>query len=266
MQLFVGIFVSLLTLLLYVIAFPPFNVAEAGYVFVVPYLLWLCHRPALRYRVWTAVILSGSVWFILLLWVRHLYPPWGIVVDVVVSVILGFFLCVWLLASGALLTRILDASFLRRLIVLLGLAGLWVVFEWVRQLAFHRISMDELIQYTMVAPRDHPTGSLVWTLWNFVHTHFFQFEPGMLLLATVASGAENTSSGLSKADVIGKAHFLQVLPRILLGLVHAGGRIFIYTCMSSGALTMLPRCLRLPPFNPGYPLAISGTKLMRWRT
>ncbi|MBC2593140.1 apolipoprotein N-acyltransferase [Ruficoccus amylovorans] len=120
------------TVLLTVIAFPPFDVAEAAYVLAVPLLLWTTARPRWRrflLGAWGAYAVS---WFFLLIWLRHMEPPMGWIALIVLSGILGAFNLTWAAAARWLFPRAMERSLRPRLIALLGLAGAWVVIEWAR--------------------------------------------------------------------------------------------------------------------------------------
>ncbi|MGE9292120.1 MAG: hypothetical protein ACQKBW_00780, partial [Puniceicoccales bacterium] len=126
----------LFTVLLAVIAFPPFDVAEAAYVLAVPLLLWASSRPRWRTYLlgaWGAGVVS---WFILLIWLRHMEPPMGWVALVILSGIMSGFNLVWYAAARWLFPRAVALSTRPRVIALLGLAGGWVVMEWVRSWMF----------------------------------------------------------------------------------------------------------------------------------
>ncbi len=119
---------GVLTVLLTVIAFPPFNVAEAAYVFAVPALLWLFRGPALR-QVFVVLGIAHFIgWLILIYWLRHVtYPGF-----VFLAAVLGLYATIWYLVAWRWLPDLRDRDWRHRLVVLAGLAGLWVVLEWIR--------------------------------------------------------------------------------------------------------------------------------------
>ncbi len=120
--------VCVLTALLTVIAFPPFNVAEAAYVFAVPALLWFWRGPSFRQALLVLFTSHFIVWLILIYWLRHVtYPGF-----VFASALLGLYASVWYLAAWRWLPALRDREWRHRLVVLAGLAGLWVVLEWIR--------------------------------------------------------------------------------------------------------------------------------------
>lgn len=124
-----GLPVSLLvTLFLYLLAFPPFNIAEAGYVFAVPFLVWSGMRGGSRKEgIWLYV--TGVVaWCVLLIWLRHV--TWGGMF--LLSAILGIFWASFLWLSSSVLQRIIQSRGAVRVMLLLGVAGAGVVLEYLR--------------------------------------------------------------------------------------------------------------------------------------
>ena len=121
--------VLVLTALLHTVAFPPFDAPEAAWVFAVPALLWvIVRRPSRREFV---LIVSGAMfvsWLVLLEWLRHV----TIGGMIALSAIMAVFPALWFTAAHWALPRVVDSDMRRRLLVTLGLAGLWVVLEWVR--------------------------------------------------------------------------------------------------------------------------------------
>ena len=120
--------VGVLTVLLTAASFPPFNVAEAAYVFAVPILLWLWRGAPLRVALTTIVTSQFIVWLVLIVWLRHVtYPGY-----VLVCAVLGLYSSIWYIAAWRWLPGIRDVAWRGRIVVLFGLAGLWVVLEWGR--------------------------------------------------------------------------------------------------------------------------------------
>ena len=133
---FYAVAALVLTVLFGVVAFPPFDVAEAAYVLAVPLLMWTTARP--RWRVWLLGSWGASAvtWFCLLIWLRHMEPPMGWVALVILSGIMAGFYLPWYAAARWLFPRAMEHTLRPRLIALLGLAGGWVVTEWVRTWLF----------------------------------------------------------------------------------------------------------------------------------
>lgn len=119
-----------------VLCFPPFGMAEAAYVCVLPMLVWACTSPGRKLYGVTALLASWLLWFLILIWLRHIHPPWGWLATALLSFLVGLFPAAWFMVSREVLPRVLDMGTRRRLLVLLGLAGLWVVLEWTRTWLF----------------------------------------------------------------------------------------------------------------------------------
>lgn len=134
-----------LTTLLSVVAFPPYDMAEAGYFFQVPVLLWMLFaRPGWK-TVFSVASISGLVsWTMLLFWLRH-FPEqvdipfttlvgWCAVLGL--AAILSLFFSGWSLISRWFLLAVGERNVAFRLMSMLGIAGAWVFLEWVRSWLF----------------------------------------------------------------------------------------------------------------------------------
>ena len=116
------------TALLTVLSFPPCNVPEFAYAFAVPAIFWAYERPG--FKLFAAVVLGGQAvaWTILLGWLHHV--TWlGLLL---LGPFVGVWTGLWFLGAWWLLPRMRGRQVLARLLAMLGLAGLWGVFEWTR--------------------------------------------------------------------------------------------------------------------------------------
>ena len=118
--------------ILYVVAFPPFNLPEASYVFAVPLLLWSYNRPAPRVYIGLTLLAGWVSWCILLWWLRHV----TLVGTVILSGYLGLYFTAWFALVRWALPQIDRRAFGVRLAVLAGLAGGWVILEHLRGVLF----------------------------------------------------------------------------------------------------------------------------------
>lgn len=118
---------------LHLIAFPPFNAGAAAYVFALPLLL-LCLAGAPRGRVFGAAAFGGFwlSWVLILFWLRHIEPPWGLLGAVVLGAVLAVFPLLWFVAARRVVPYLAQAGLARRVVLLFALAGWWVVLEWLR--------------------------------------------------------------------------------------------------------------------------------------
>ncbi len=123
-----GLAVCALTTLFTYVAFPPVNIGEAGYVLLVPAVLWAYRKP--RFRPYAFATLGGSVlgWTLLLSWLSNV--SWlGLLL---LGPLIGLLYGAWFLVAWWWIPRVRGHRVLVRLLALLGLAGLFVLGEWVR--------------------------------------------------------------------------------------------------------------------------------------
>jgi apolipoprotein N-acyltransferase len=118
------------------LAFPPFNQAWAVLIFLTPFVKWAFSAPRWRTFLAAAFAAGWGSWFCIMIWLRHIYPPWGWLGLVLLSGYLGLYSFAWLAALRWAAPRMRGASRARRLAGLVALAGWWVVLEWVRGTAF----------------------------------------------------------------------------------------------------------------------------------
>ena len=127
-----GVLAGLCTTLFWVLSIPPFEFAEAAYIAFVPLLLWLYTRPGRGLCALVAVGTGWLAWLAILIWLRHV-TLFG---TVALSGILAGIFAVWLFLVRWILPRVADRSFVVRAVAFAGLAGAWVVLEWVRTWLF----------------------------------------------------------------------------------------------------------------------------------
>jgi|FLOH01.1.fsa_nt_gi apolipoprotein N-acyltransferase len=127
-----GLLAGGLTAIFWVLSIPPFEFGEAAYIAFVPLLLWLYARPG-RLMFWSVAIGTGWIaWFVILIWLRHV-TLFG---TIALSGFLGCLFAGWLYLVRRTLPVVADRSFAVRVLAFSGLAGAWVVFEWVRTWLF----------------------------------------------------------------------------------------------------------------------------------
>ena len=135
-----GLLAGITSAFIWVLAFPPFSIAEMGYLFAVPLLLWLMLARA----EWKLCILvahiSGSIAFLgTIIWLRHVTWPGLICLCFLLG--LQWSLWVWLakLLLGNWQLESLDFSIRKfggRLLPMLQLSAGWVALEWMRTWLF----------------------------------------------------------------------------------------------------------------------------------
>ncbi len=131
-QLVWGFGVFILTALLTYAAFPPVDAGEAAYVMLLPAVLWAYREP--KFKLFALTVLGAQVvaWIGLLAWLHHV--SWlGMVA---LGTLSGLLNGLWFLAAWWFVPRIRGHRVFFRLFAFLGLAGLWVMGEWLRGVIF----------------------------------------------------------------------------------------------------------------------------------
>ncbi|MCC5789410.1 MAG: apolipoprotein N-acyltransferase [Opitutales bacterium] len=119
---------GLVTALLKISLFPTVDFGEAVFIFLVPLTLWLCFAPPWRLVLWVGGGTSFLTWLVLLVWLRHVtWPGW-----MVVSIVTGLFFLAWILLARWLLPGLRERRVGGRILLLLALAGGWMILEWSR--------------------------------------------------------------------------------------------------------------------------------------
>lgn len=139
-----GLIAALLGAVLYVLAFPPFDVPETAYVFAIPLLLHALFSPRIRGEGWWVFFAGWAAWFVLVFWLRnvtgHLSGGYAVFLGWFalfgLSGVLALFWWAWMTAAMAVVRTAKDRVLPARLGALLGLAGFWVVMEWLRGVLF----------------------------------------------------------------------------------------------------------------------------------
>ena len=131
-QLAWGLVVFALSALLTYVAFPPVDAGDAGYVLAVPALLWAYRRPAFRVYAWTVLGAQVLAWILLLGWLHNVSWVGLFLLGPFVGLLVGL----WYVAAGWTIPRLAGHPAFIRIIVLLGLAALWVMLEWLRSIIF----------------------------------------------------------------------------------------------------------------------------------
>jgi apolipoprotein N-acyltransferase len=127
--------VAAATVAFYVAAFPfaviggrVLSVPEAGYLFLVPLAIWLMRPRKLGATILTAGGAFWLGWTILIFWLRHV----TFAGTIGLAGFLALFPLAWILAARKVLPWLETRKATERVALLAGLAGLWIVLEWIR--------------------------------------------------------------------------------------------------------------------------------------
>ena len=120
----------------YVTAFPPYTFKEGAFIFALPILLWAAERDKNRWY-YGATFLSGwAFWAVLLIWLRHVYSPYGSLGCALLALVVSLFWSSWFWLAGFILPRLIPQKSTFRIAGMLALAGAWVIMEWIRSWLF----------------------------------------------------------------------------------------------------------------------------------
>ena len=121
-----------LTAVLLGLSFPPFGHPFVAFFALVPAAWAAASSPNFRHWRRAAFLTSWALWFVLLAWLRHVYPPLGWLGWIGLSAYCALYPWVWLLLLRWILPVSTTAAWPVRLLALLGLAGAWGLLEWTR--------------------------------------------------------------------------------------------------------------------------------------
>ena len=120
--------VAVLTAVLTVASFPPYQAPAFAYVCLVPGIFWAYLNPPLKVFALTMGLAQAVAWTVILGWLHHV--SWfGLFL---LGPFVGVWVGLWYVAAWWVMPRMLGKATPVRLVGLLGLAGAWVVVEWTR--------------------------------------------------------------------------------------------------------------------------------------
>lgn len=116
------------TAVLHTAAFPPFDLAETAWVFAVSVLLWAVREPRWGRFLVAVFAASFASWLVLLEWLREVTwaGPFGL------AAVMALFPTAWFAGARFGFPDLAGRHWAARLSMIAGLAGWWVVLEWVR--------------------------------------------------------------------------------------------------------------------------------------
>lgn len=109
-------------------AFPPLSLGESAYGFAVVGVLWAYRRPPFKLYAGTMLGASVLAWTLLLGWLHNVTWAGLFLLGPFVGLLVGG----WFLAVWWVIPRLAGHLSWLRILIMLGLAGLWVLLEWVR--------------------------------------------------------------------------------------------------------------------------------------
>lgn len=118
----------LTTAFLFAFSFPCYQVPEFSYFFAVPFLVWSYYCENKKALLWSAL---GAGWIgclLTLFFLRHVWFGFPFIAGAYGGLYIGS----WLFIASIVFKEAIRRSAVIRLMMLLGLAGLWVIFEWIR--------------------------------------------------------------------------------------------------------------------------------------
>ena len=125
--------VSFSTFCIHTFAFPPFDLAEFGYLLPIPAALWLFYESPSRKQF--MVFVGGAFWLswlVLLVWLRHVtWIGW-----IGLATVVALFPVAWGYLTYWLLPRFKDRGSFMRILGISALSGVWVVLEFIRTFLF----------------------------------------------------------------------------------------------------------------------------------
>lgn len=124
--------VGLVTALAYVAAMPGIDISELAWVWMLPMALWSLTRPSWKQWLLVSFVSMWLAKIAILIWLRHIYPPLGWVGLIFATGYFALYPTLWLAWLRWLFPKTLRASLGVRLVIQLGLAGAWVLLEWVQ--------------------------------------------------------------------------------------------------------------------------------------
>jgi apolipoprotein N-acyltransferase len=120
--------VFVLTVVLTILAFPPYNGAEAAYAMLIPGVYWAYTKPRFKVYAWTLAAAQAVAWTVILGWLHNV--TWlGLFL---LGPFVGIWVGSWFLIAWWAMPRIAGRPTFTRLVAMLGLAGAWVIVEWTR--------------------------------------------------------------------------------------------------------------------------------------
>ena len=127
-----ALFAGVLSAVLWIVSIPPFEFAEAAYVAFVPLLLWFASRPSWKATLLISFGTAFVSWLVMLIWLRHV-TVFG---TIALSAIEALIYLPWFVLARWIQGNVRAKAVLIRLLAFVGMAGAWVLLEWIRTWLF----------------------------------------------------------------------------------------------------------------------------------
>jgi apolipoprotein N-acyltransferase len=220
------VLVLVLTVVLTLAAFPPFTMAEAAFVLLVPGALWAMTSPPWRLYRWVMLAACWLSWFGLIIWLRHIHPPHGWLGLFLLSGIIALFGWVWFLAARRLLPAMLGRAVPVRLLTLLGLGGGWVILEWMRGWVLSGFPWCPLAASQWLRPSLLAVAE--WTGYYGVSFILVVFNLGLAAYLYRLRPQRKTLTGDEPRPLSLAGIFRRLCPEFYLGLLLVLGSVWFY--------------------------------------
>ncbi|MDR2981487.1 MAG: apolipoprotein N-acyltransferase [Puniceicoccales bacterium] len=128
--------VGLITAVAYVICTPGFDIFQMAWLWAIPMLLWSTTKPTWKSWLLVSFFAIWAAKIAILIWLRHIYPPLGWIGLVLATAYFTLYPLAWLAFVRWLFPRTVGAAIHTRLVIQFGLAGAWVLLEWIQSWLF----------------------------------------------------------------------------------------------------------------------------------
>jgi len=119
---------------------PPFNFGELAYLLFIPLFFWIYSEPDWKSLLRVGLFSSFFAWLGIFIWLRHV----TLAGMLILALCLSLYTVLWLSYVRWLLPRIRDRAFPLRLFGFLGIAGFWVLLEYLRSFLIYGMPMGPL--------------------------------------------------------------------------------------------------------------------------
>ena len=124
----------------WIASMPPFNLAECAYLLFIPLFLWIYSEPDWKSLLRVGLFSSFFAWLGIFIWLRHVTYAGTLILALCLS---GYFV-LWLVYVRILLPRLRNRVFPLRLLGFFGIAGFWVLLEYLRSFLIYGMPMGPL--------------------------------------------------------------------------------------------------------------------------